>query len=230
MTAAVGDMLEELAGINGVRGALIATADGAFDDGRTSGLDEATATDVAKTVRRMVVASSTVGAPLEELSISFGKARLMIIPVREDATLAVFVESQSAVPAVRTILRVEVESLRELLASASNVEEEEEEEYEDDGSDDEVDRLLNGELGPVLRNIQECYVRHAERMNVSPALALAANREQLREWLLCCNPSPYTFPLLLDGLSQTLNAAPEVRGEFMSEVQDIMRSAGGAAE
>jgi len=230
MSAAVGDMLEELAGIQGVRGALIATADGAFDDGRTSGLDEATATDVAKTVRRMVVASSTVGAPLEELSISFGKARLMIIPVREDATLAVFVERPQAVAAVRTILRVEVESLRELLASPDDDDDDDDDAIEVDEGDDEVDRLLAGELGPVLRKIQKCYVRHAERMNVSPAVATASNREQLREWLLCCNPSPYTFPLLLDGLSQTLNAAPEVRGEFMGEVQDIMRSSGEAGE
>ena len=50
-----------------------------------------------------------------------------------------------------------------------------------------------------------------------------AGVEQLREWLNCCNPSAYTFPLLLDGLSQTLNEAPDLRSEFMGAVQDIMR-------
>ena len=83
------ETLEELTAIQGVRGALLATADGPLAGGKHSGLDPGTATDVSKTVRRMVVASSTVGAPLEELSISFGKARLMIIPIRDDATLVV---------------------------------------------------------------------------------------------------------------------------------------------
>ena len=182
MSGAVLDMLEEFSGIQGVRGALIATSDGALDEGRTSGLDDATATDVAKTVRRMVVASATVGAPLEELSISFGNARLMIIPLREDATLAVFIERQSAVSAVRTILRVEVESLKELLASDLDEDEDEDDDFEVDEGDDEVDRLLASELGPVLRKIQSCYVRHATRMDMTPAVATAGVMSMRVAW------------------------------------------------
>ena len=45
----------------------------------------------------------------------------------------------------------------------------------------------------------------------------------MREWLLCCNPSPYTFPLLLDALAQQLNDAPEIRSEFMIEVQEALQ-------
>ena len=63
------DLLEELGAIQGVRGALIATTDGALAGGARSGLASSVANDVAKTVRRMTVASSTVGVPLQELLI-----------------------------------------------------------------------------------------------------------------------------------------------------------------
>ncbi len=215
-------MLQELAAIQGVRAALIATSEGALADGRGSGLDASVAHDVAKTVRRMVVASTTVGAPMEELSINFGNSRLMVIPVREDATLTILCERASAASAVRRLLDVELERLRSLLSSEDEEEEPEEVEAE---SDDEVDRLLAGELGPVLMRVQQVYGVHAQRLGVHQAQAHAQMREQLREWLLCCNPSPYTFPLLLDGLSQTLNASPDTRADFMTEVQQIMRGA-----
>jgi hypothetical protein len=53
--------------------------------------------------------------------------------------------------------------------------------------------------------------------------ANAVMRTQTREWLLCCSPSPYTFPLLLDALSQQLNDAPDVRVEFVNEVQEALQ-------
>jgi hypothetical protein len=54
--------------------------------------------------------------------------------------------------------------------------------------------------------------------------------EQMREWLLCCNPSPYTLPLLIDGLGQLLNDAPTERADFMENVQDTVREAQTIAE
>ena len=77
----------------------------------------------------------------------------------------------------------------------------------------------------VLMRVQQVYGVHAQKLGVHQGQAHAQMREQLREWLLCCNPSPYTFPLLLDGLSQTLNASPDTRADFMTEVQQIMRGA-----
>jgi hypothetical protein len=53
-------------------------------------------------------------------------------------------------------------------------------------------------------------------------------RTQLREWLLCCNPSTYTFPLLLDGLSQTLTNAPAERTAFVAEVEAIIKRVGAS--
>ena len=217
------DLLEELGAIAGVRGALLATATGAFAEGRHSSLDPLVATDAAKTVRRMVVASATVGTPLEELVINFGAARMMIVPVQDDATLAILLERDTATTAVRSLLDVERSRLRTLLSepkgSAGQARAAARPEAED-----EVDGLLNGELGPVLGDIEQCFARYAARTGVGGDESHRIMRQQLREWLNCCNPSAYTFPLLLDGLSQTLNEAPDVRSEFMSSVQEIMRS------
>lgn len=220
-------LLEELSAIPGVRGALLATATGAYADGEHSGLDPLVATDAAKTVRRMVVASATVGTPLEELVINFGAARMMIVPVQDDATLAILLERDTATDAVRSLLEVERALLRDVLGGDGAGEDPA---ASQDGTpvrpeaEDEVEGLLNGEMGPVLRDIEGCFSRFAGRTGVGANDSQRIMREQLREWLSCCNPSAYTFPLLLDGLSQTLNEAPDLRSEFMGSVQDIMRS------
>jgi predicted regulator of Ras-like GTPase activity (Roadblock/LC7/MglB family) len=94
-------LLEELDRLPGVRGSLVATVDGAYQASERGAFDHATATDIAKTVRRMVVASATVGSAIEELLITFGSARMMIVPVREEATLTIMLERDSATPLVR---------------------------------------------------------------------------------------------------------------------------------
>jgi predicted regulator of Ras-like GTPase activity (Roadblock/LC7/MglB family) len=217
------DLLEELGAIPGVRGAVLATVTGAYAEGRHSTLDPLVANDAAKTVRRMVVASATVGTPLAKLVINFGAARILIVPVHEDATLAILLERDTATEAVRSLLDVERGRLRTLLegGGASTVGQAIPRRPE---GEDEVDRLLSGELGPVLADIEGCFARFAARTGVGGGEAHRMMRDQLREWLGCCNPSAYTFPLLLDGLSQTLNAAPDVRVDFMSAVQEIMRN------
>ncbi len=217
------DLLEELGAIPGVRGALLATATGAYADGRHSTLDPLVGNDVAKTVRRMVVASATVGTPLQELVINFGAARMMIVPVHEDATLSILLERDTATDAVRSLLDVERTRLRELLQAASAPSPKSRAPTNSEG-EDEVDVLLNGELGPVLAEIEKCFAGFAAKTGVTVDASHTIMREQLREWLTCCNPSAYTFPLLLDGLSQTLNQAPDLRSEFMSSVQEIMRT------
>ena len=216
-------LLEELDKLPGVRGSLVATVDGAYTAGDHSSFDSVTATDIAKTVRRMVVASATVGSPIEELLITFGAARMMIFPVREEATLTVMLERDSAGPAVRAVLRALLGGLKSpssgatpdsSMSAPSPVPEPE----------DEVDRLMAGDLGPVLRDVQAVFTSYMLRGGKTNADAAQMMREQMREWLLCCNPSPYTFPLLIDGLAQTMSERGNERPSFMSDVQQAMRN------
>ena len=215
------ELLEELGAIQGVRGAIIATADGALASGSRSGLPAGIANDVAKTVRRMTVASATVGVPLQELLINFGAARMMVIPLRDDATVVVLLERDTAVAPVRNLLNVQLGELRELLDAQSA---EDGETPEGDEVEDEIGRIMRGELGPVLDRIAHQFSIYVGRAGKSREEAGELMREQLREWLLCCNPSPYTLPLLVDGLGLTLTDSPTARGEFMEVVQNTIRN------
>ena len=221
------DLLEELGAIQGVRGAMIATSDGALASGARSGLPSAIANDVSKTVRRMTVASSTVGVPLQELLINFGAARMMVIPLREDATVVVLLERDTAVSPVRNLLAVQLGEIRELL-DADPVRHAEE--GPGDETLDEIARIMNGPLGPVIERISHQFSIYVARTGRSPDESQEMVREQMREWLLCCNPSPYTLPLLVDGLGQLLDNAPNERGEFMETVQGTIRAAQPAAD
>lgn len=215
------ELLEDLGAIQGVRGAIIATADGALASGSRSGLPAVTANDVAKTVRRMTVASATVGVPLQELLINFGAARMMVIPLRDDATVVVLLERDTAVAPVRNLLNVQLGELRELLDAKGNTDGDA---PDDDEVEDEIGRIMRGELGPVLDRIAHQFSIYVGRAGKSREEASELMREQLREWLLCCNPSPYTLPLLVDGLGLTLTDSPTARGEFMEVVQNTIRN------
>jgi predicted regulator of Ras-like GTPase activity (Roadblock/LC7/MglB family) len=220
-------LLEELDGLPGVRGSLVATVDGAYQASDRGAFDLATATDIAKTVRRMVVASATVGSAIEELLITFGSARMMIIPVREEATLTVMLERDSATTSVRSVLRGRLGSLRQSLGTSGNGGSSAESSVSNAvvaEPEDEVDRLMVGELGPVLKDVQAVFTTYVVRVGKHSDEASVLMREQMREWLLCCNPSPYTFPLLLDGLSQALGERPTDRANFMNDVQAAMRT------
>lgn len=220
------DALQEISKLDGARGGLIATGDGAFSDGRHSTLEMTVANDVAKTVRRMVVASTTVGAPLEELIINLGAARMMVTPIDDDATLVVLLERDTATGPMRKAMASVLKTLRGFRSPA-----------EIDASaglpppsafdgDDEIEELVGGELGPALHKIDTSFASSVYRLGGDVPQAAEIMREQLREWLLCCNPSPYTIPLLLDGLSQTLNEDPQVRIDFMNEMQQILKESG----
>jgi hypothetical protein len=215
------DLLKELGAIQGVRGAIIATADGALASGARSGLPAVTANDVAKTVRRMTVASATVGVPMQELLINFGAARMMVIPLRDDATVVVLLERDTAVAPVRNLLGEQLTELRDLLDAQGHIDDEI---AEGDEVEDEIGRIMRGELGPVLDRIAHQFSIYVGRAGKSREEAGELMREQLREWLLCCNPSPYTLPLLIDGLGQSLGESPTARAEFMEVVQNTIRS------
>jgi hypothetical protein len=207
----------------GVRGALIATGDGVYPEGDRSGLDRSAAADVAKTVRRMIVASATVGAPLKELIISLGAAQMMILPLDDTSTVVILLERNVAPSAVRERIGPHVETLVHVMAGDSD---DDIDTGGGDSGDDEVDAVLHGELGPVLEQISECYRGYILKTGRNQDQTEHLLRGQLQEWLLCCNPSAYTFPLLLDGLSQTMNDAPDERGGFVSDVHAILRKTG----
>ena len=218
------NFLKEIASIPGVRGSLITTGDGALFAG--DGIfNDNIASDLARTVRRMVVASATVGAPLAELLINFGRARMMIMPLREEANRAILLERDNVTSTVRSVVKLQVASLKAVLRSASPDAAESGvlQQVSQSEPEDEVDRLMLGELGPVLRDVQACFTGYVERLGKSQADAATMMREQMREWLLCCNPSPYTFPLLIDGLAQLLGDNLDRRTAFMTDVQQAMR-------
>lgn len=216
------DLVEEIGAIQGVKGAVIAAGDGALAGGERSGLSSTIANDLAKTVRRMTVASTTVGVPLQELLINFGAARMMVTPLSDDATVIVLLERDQAVSPVRSLLAVQLGEMRRLLEAHEGSEEET---STDSESGDEIDRIMHGELGTVLGQIREQFTTYVVRTGRTSDDAHGMMREQMREWLLCCNPSPYTFPLLIDGLGQLLNDAPNERSEFMEVVQATIRDA-----
>ena len=220
-------ILRRIASVHGVRGVLIATFDGALANGEHSGMETRLAHDVAKTIRRMVVASSTVGAPVEEMIVTFGPARLLVVPLRENATLAVFVDGPVVIAAVRPLLRVEVERLREVVVSpsASMTTMSRAAISTDEEADDDLERLLQTPLGPFVRRIEASYVRHATagRCHATPSVSVATVRDQIREWMHYCTPSSYTLPLLLDGLSRTLDGNPRVRAAFAAEMEGVVK-------
>jgi hypothetical protein len=219
-------LLEEIGAIVGVRGVLIATGDGALEAGDHSGLTPNVAQDVAKTVRRMTVASATVGVPLQELLINFGAARMMVAPLSDESTVVVLLERDQAVSPVRSMLAVSLAEMRSLLEQES----EDEPEGGPAATDNEIDRLMESELGDVLGKIRSQFTSYVVKTGRTPDDAGEMMRDQMREWLLCCNPSPYTFPLLIDGLGQLLNEAPAERSSFMEEVQRTIRQAQTSAE
>ena len=85
---------------------------------------------------------------------------------------------------------------------------------------------LSSPLGPILREIEAVYHNYRKRGGLDQARTRAIMHEQMREWLLCCNPSNYTLPLLLDGLSETMVDDQPNRHRFVSEAQNILRKAG----
>ena len=177
--------LGDIAGIPGVRGALITTGDGALFSG-DGVFNQSIAADLARTVRRMVVASATVGAPLAELLINFGRSRMMIIPLREESNLAILLDKDNVTSTVRSVVKLQHAAIKAMLRAASP-------DAAESGvhpqvpaePEDEVDRLMLGELGPVLRDVQATFAAYVESLGKSQAEAAGMMREQMREWLVC---------------------------------------------
>ncbi|MFO7565833.1 MAG: hypothetical protein R6X02_24540 [Enhygromyxa sp.] len=216
------ELLDEITAVQGVRGAMLATAAGPLGAVEHAHLSLAVATDVSKTVRRLVVASTTANAPLRELLINFGPSRMMLRPLGEDV-LVVLLEREVETEPIRQLLDLEIERIlramrgepAELMPALGL-----------DDADDDIGELLASPLGPILREIEAVFFNYRKRGGLDQVQTRSIMHEQIREWLLCCNPSNYTLPLLLDGLSETMVDDPPNRNRFFGEAQGILRKAG----
>lgn len=212
------ELLEEITAVQGVRGAMLATAKGPVGAVEHAHLSLAVATDVSKTVRRLVVASTTANSPLRELLINFGPSRMMLRPFGEDV-LVILLEREVETAPIRKLLDLEIDRILrgepepELMPAFGD-------------GDEDIGELLASPLGPILREIEAVYHTYRKRGGVDQAKTRSIMHEQIREWLLCCNPSNYTLPLLLDGLSETMVDDPPNRNRFVGEAQGILRKAG----
>lgn len=219
--------LAELRGLRGVRAAMLVRDGTVVLEAEGAGLGPEASKDIAKTVRRMQLASSTVGAGFDEVCISLAGIRLLVRAVGSAGAVVLLLRRGADLQAVRSHLgrvlpalaRAEVEAVAQAggagPAATAPVE----------SAEDEAERLWRGPLRPILERVRECYVTYVpEAMERDEAHRVF--QQQLREWLLCCNPSSYTFPLLLDGLAQTLDERPGVRRKFKEDVQQVVTDAG----
>ncbi|MCA9683576.1 MAG: hypothetical protein KC457_15350, partial [Myxococcales bacterium] len=155
---------------------MLATAEGAIGGPEYTHLQPAVAGDVSKTVRRMVIASTTAAAPLRELLINFGGSRMMIRPLHEDAVFVVLLERDAETGPIRALLDLELQRLRRVIdgeevMDAVGVHE----------GDDEVAELLATPLGPVLREIDAVYQRYRRRVGLTAEQSRVVVHDQLRE-------------------------------------------------
>src|SRR5690606_29495965 len=136
-------LLEEITAVAGVRGAMLATARGPVGAVEHAHLALAVATDVSKTVRRLVVASTTANAPLRELLINFGPMRMMLRPLGEDV-LVVLLDREVETPPIRELLDLEIERILRVMRGEP---EEPMAAFGLDDADDDIGELLASPLG-----------------------------------------------------------------------------------
>jgi hypothetical protein len=215
-------LLEEIAAVQGVRGVMLATAKGPIGAVEHAHLSLAVATDVVKTVRRLAVASTTANSPLRELLINFGPSRMMLRPLGEDV-LVVLLEREADTGPIRSLLDLEVNRILRVMRGEPA--DEPQAAFGID-TDDDIGELLASPLGPILREIEAVFHTYRKRSGLQQAQTREIMHDQMREWLLCCNPSNYTLPLLLDGLSETMVDDPPNRNRFVGDAQGILRKAG----
>jgi predicted regulator of Ras-like GTPase activity (Roadblock/LC7/MglB family) len=217
------ELLQEIAAVEGVRGAMLATAAGPIGAAEYGHLSQAVATDVVKTVRRLVIASTTANAPLRELLINFGPSRMMLRPLADDV-LVVLLERETATGPIRALIDLEVDRIARVMRGEPV--EPPMAAFGLDDADDDIGQLLASPLGPILRELEAVYHGYRKLGGLDQAQTRTIMHEQMREWLLCCNPSNYTLPLLLDGLSETMADDPGHRDAFVNDAQGVLRKSG----
>ncbi len=214
----------DLSALEGVQAAIVSLASVSFV-GEHSQLGQAVAEDLGKTVRRMTIASTTVGAPLHDLVVNFGASRMFVRPVSDSVSVIVLMLGDHLVDDIRARVDARVTDLAQAveLSGLSPLPSDPRSE-----SEREIDRVREGPLGALLNAVEQKFTVHVSRLGHSSKAASDLIAEQLRQWLMCCNPSPYTLPLLVDSLAQLLAEDTQIRSEFLADVRRSMTSVGMA--
>jgi hypothetical protein len=216
-------MLEELGAVPGVRGATYVLGDYAF--GAAGPPLSNAADDLAKTVRRMLAASEQQALSVAELTINLGGVRLLVVPITKEGSVVFVLERDTAASAVRSLLSVQSKELHTLLSSYEASNQAASGASATDDASVELERVRSGELKEVLNTLEQQFTRLVGRVGSSPDEAEAKMREQMHEWLMCCNPSAYTLPLLVDGLALSFSDKSELYTEFMEVAQATISGA-----
>ncbi len=214
--------LAELAAHRSVRAALVVRDGRPVSIAADGGLSGQALLDLAKTVRRMQLASATVGAAFDEVCISLAGVRLLVRALDANGAVVLLLRRGADVAAVRADLG---RRFAYLVREERHRRPDPEVTAAVDSPEDEARRLWDGPLGPLLVRVRNAFSARVAGAD-DPVDIDAVFDEQLREWLLCCSPSARTFPLLLDGLSGAVAGAGGSPRAFKEAVQKILDEMG----
>ena len=100
------DLVSRLLEMESVSDAFVsATGDQVATTGRFSSCSASESLDVEKTVRRMLAASSTIGATLSQVTLHFGVHVLLAVPLSTEVNVLVLVEERRDVDKVVIAIR-----------------------------------------------------------------------------------------------------------------------------
>lgn len=88
----------------------------------------------------------------------------------------------------------------------------------------EYGRVMRGPLAKVMLNVRQVFLEHASSGSTSTFELDEAFRREVEDWAAMGSPSPYSFPLLVDALSDAAAQSGGQVGEFSMRVQAIMHS------
>ena len=99
-------LIDHLMGAAAVSDAVIsATGDKVATTGRFTRCSASETLDIEKTVRRMLAASSTIGATLSQVTLHFGAQLLLAVPVSAEVNVLVVLEDSGAIEEVVALVR-----------------------------------------------------------------------------------------------------------------------------
>ena len=93
-------------------------------------------------------------------------------------------------------------------------------------------RAANGdplEIRTLLREVQSRFVHYRREERDRGAQTDRIFSGLVSDWEAICDPSVYTFPLLLDSLTQAVSTDAQRRAQFTSDIQTILRVANSSA-
>jgi hypothetical protein len=82
------------------------------------------------------------------------------------------------------------------------------------------------DLAALLRGVEALFVEYRQRDAVPPRRSIQHFAELVSEWHSICDPAIYTFPLLLDSLTQVVARDPAQKTRFSAQVQEMLAPGG----